>query len=124
MEPTQLEVMLRLHGDFRERLAPLRVTPLQAGVLLFLQRHAKAKASEAASALRVSLPTLSEVVKDLVRKRWVTRQYSREDRRALCLRLSRRGLMLTKKIEHQVRRMPSDVTSVKTTIALHGPIGM
>lgn len=105
MEPTLLEEMLRLHGDFRARLAPLRVTPLQAGVLLFLQRHAKAKASEAASALRVSLPTLSEVVKDLVRKRWVTRQYSVEDRRALCLQLSRKGEALVGRIMDTIRDM-------------------
>ena len=40
------------------------------------------------SALRVRVPTLSEVVKDLVRKRWVTMRYSVEDRRAVCLRLA------------------------------------
>jgi DNA-binding MarR family transcriptional regulator len=72
MEPTLLEVMLRVHGEFRGRLAPIQVTPLQAGVILYLHRHAQATMSEAAAALRVSLPTSSEVVKDLVRKRWVT----------------------------------------------------
>lgn len=103
MEPTLLEKVLRLHGDFRERLTPLGVTPLQAGVLLFLHHHSKAKVSEAAAALRVRLPTLSEVLKDLVRKRWVTRQYSVKDRRALCLQLSRQGETLVRRIMDTVR---------------------
>jgi DNA-binding MarR family transcriptional regulator len=103
MEPTLLEVMLQLHGEFRRRLSPLRVTPLQAGVLLFLQRHPQTKVSEAASTLGVSLPTLSEVVKDLVRKRWVTKQYSVEDRRALSLQLSRQGEISVRKIIDAVR---------------------
>ena len=33
---TRLEQVLWMHGQFRRRLEPLRVTPLQAGVLLFL----------------------------------------------------------------------------------------
>ena len=52
-EPTLLEVVLRVHGDFRRRLAPLHVTPLQAGVMLYLHRHRDAKLTEAAAALRV-----------------------------------------------------------------------
>jgi hypothetical protein len=33
-ELTLLELVLRLHGEFRKSLEPIRVTPLQAGVLL------------------------------------------------------------------------------------------
>lgn len=29
--PTMLELVLRLHGDFRRRLEPIRVTPLPSG---------------------------------------------------------------------------------------------
>jgi len=72
--PTLLELVLRMHGDFRRSLEPIRVTPLQAGALLFLRRHAEARMTDAATALGVRLPTMSTVVKDLVRKRWVTRQ--------------------------------------------------
>jgi DNA-binding MarR family transcriptional regulator len=103
MEPTLLELVLQLHGEFRGRLSPLHVTPLQAGALLFLHRHANAKVSEATTSLCVSLPTLSEVVKDLVRKRWVTKQYSVEDRRALCLQLSRQGEALVRRIMDSIR---------------------
>ena len=52
-EPTLLEVVLRAHGDFRRRLAPLHVTPLQAGVMLYLNRHPDAKMKDTAAALSV-----------------------------------------------------------------------
>ena len=71
---TLLKLVLQLHDEFIRSLEPIRVTPLQAGVLLFLRRHAEARVSDAATALRVRLPTVSEVVKDLVRKRWVTKR--------------------------------------------------
>jgi DNA-binding MarR family transcriptional regulator len=104
-DPTTLERVLQLHGEFRRSLEPIRVTPLQAGVLLFLHRHADASLTDAAVALHVRVPTLSEVVKDLARKRWVTKRRSVTDTRVVHLRLSRRGLVLTRKIENQVRRV-------------------
>jgi DNA-binding MarR family transcriptional regulator len=114
---TLLELVLQLHGDFRRSLEPIRVTPLQAGVLLYLQRHMDARVTDAATALRLRLPTLSEVVKDLVRKHWVTKRYSVEDHRAVCLRLSRRGLVITRKIENQVRRVSTGVAANKDLTA-------
>src|SRR4029077_17348722 len=99
---TILELVLQLHGELRRSLEPIRVTPLQAGVLLFLRRHAEARVTDTATALRLRPPTLSEVVNDLVRKRWVTKRRSVTDTRVVQLRLSRRGLVLTKQIEHQV----------------------
>jgi hypothetical protein len=68
--PTILGLVLQLHGEFQRSFEPICVTPLQTGVLLYLRRHADAKLADAAAALRVTLPTLSTVVKDLVRKRW------------------------------------------------------
>ena len=93
-ELTLLELVLQLHGELGRNLKSIRVTPLQAGVTLFLCRHADTKLTDTASALRVTLPTLSTVVKDLVRKRWVTKRRSGTDTRAVCLRLSRRGAAL------------------------------
>jgi DNA-binding MarR family transcriptional regulator len=86
---TLLELVLRLEGDFRRRLETIRVTPLQAGVLLFVQRHMDARVTDAAAALGVRLPTLSAVVKELVRKRWVTKRRSVKDDRDVCLRIIR-----------------------------------
>jgi DNA-binding MarR family transcriptional regulator len=102
---TLLELVLQLHGEFRRSLEPIRVTPLQAGVLLFLRRHAEANVTDAATALRVRLPILSAVVKDLVRKRWVTRRRSVKDDRVVVLSFSRRGNALALQIKQRVRQV-------------------
>jgi len=108
MEPTLLEVMLRVHGEFRGRLAPLRVTPLQAGVLLYLHRQGEAKLKHVAAAVQVQSPTLGVVINDLVRKRWVTKQRVPHDDRSLCLRLSRQGAVLVQRIMKHIRPIRSD----------------
>jgi DNA-binding MarR family transcriptional regulator len=54
---TTLERVLQLHGQFRRNLEPLRVTPLQAAVLLFLLRHPESKISQIADALVLRVPT-------------------------------------------------------------------
>ena len=113
---TCLEVMLRIHAEFRKNLESIRVTPLQAGVLLYLHRRADARLTEAAAALRVQTPTMADVVKDLMRKRWVTKRPSLEDRRALRLRLSQRGEAITRTIHHQVRRIRATLPEHDGTI--------
>jgi len=108
---TLLELVLQLHGEFRRSLEPIRVTPLQAGVLLFLRRHTEARVTDTATALRLRLPTLSEVVNDLVRKRWVTKRRSVTDTRVVHLRLSRRGQAVAQKIVDQVRQVSAGVVA-------------
>jgi MarR family transcriptional regulator, organic hydroperoxide resistance regulator len=100
--PTLLEFVLQLDGDFRRSLQPIGVTTLQAGVILFLRRHAEARVTDAAAALDVRFATLSEVVKDLARKQWITKRRSVTDARVVHLRLSRRGETLAQKIEQRV----------------------
>ena len=112
-ELTPLEVVLRLHGDFRRRLAPIGVTPLQAGVMLYLQRHPDAKMTGTAAALGVQPPTLTVVIDDLVRKHWVTRRRALHDDRAVWLRLSRQGQVVAGKIKNHVRDVRSNLTSMK-----------
>jgi DNA-binding MarR family transcriptional regulator len=112
-EMTLLEVVLQLHGEFRRSLEPLRVTPLQAGMLLFLHRHPEARLTDAAAALRVNPPTLSVVVTDLVRKRWVAKRRSVTDSRVVHLRLSRQGQALVRRIKDRVRDVKSDLTPRK-----------
>jgi DNA-binding MarR family transcriptional regulator len=112
-EPTRLEAVLRLHGEFRRRLVPLKVTPLQAGVILYLHRQGASKLKEAAASVNVRSPTLSAVINDLVRMRWVTRQRVPNDDRALCLRLSPQGARLAQKIHAQVQDVESHHNSPK-----------
>ena len=102
---TTLERVLQWHGAFRRSLGPIRVTPLQAAMLLFVSRHAEARLTDAANALCVRPPTLKEVVKALVRKRWVTQRRSVVDTRVVHLQLSQRGEALTRQIEQRVHQV-------------------
>jgi DNA-binding MarR family transcriptional regulator len=77
---------------------------------LFLRRHAEARMTDAATALCVRVATLSEVVKDLVRKGWITNRRSVTDARVVCLRLSRRGNALARHIEQRVRQIEATLT--------------
>lgn len=104
-DPTFLEQVLRLQGDLRKSLKPIGVTPLQAGVLCYLHRHVDSQLGETAAALHVQQPTLVDVVKDLVRKRWVTSRRSLEDRRAVCLQLTPNGAALVRMIQQRVLRI-------------------
>lgn len=104
-DATTLERVLQWHGHFRRSLEPHRVTPLQAALLLFVSRQAEAKLTDVARALRVKPPTLAEVVKDLVRKQWVTKRRSVVDTRVMHLRLSRRGKALTRHIQQRVHQV-------------------
>src|SRR5437867_1538238 len=101
--PTLLELVLQLEGDIRRRLEPSRVTPLHAGILLFLCRHAEARVTDTAAALGVRLSTLSGVLTTLARKRWVTKRRSVTDTRVVHVLLSRHGEVLARKIEDMVR---------------------
>ena len=102
---TTLEQVLQWHGAFRRSLGPIRVTPLQAAMLLFVSRHAEARLTDAARALCVRRPTLTEVVKALVRNRWVTQRRSVVDARVVHLGLSQRGEALTRQIERRVHQV-------------------
>jgi DNA-binding MarR family transcriptional regulator len=104
-ELTLRDLLLHLEGDIRPRLAPLRVTPSQAGVLLFLRRHAEAKVTDAAMALGVRLPTMMEMVKTLVRQGWVIKRHWVKDRRSVCLSLNKSGEALVLKIDKRVRQV-------------------
>jgi DNA-binding MarR family transcriptional regulator len=108
--PTLLELLLRLEDDFRRILGPIRATPSQAGVILFLRRHADARVTDAATALGVSLATWSRTVTTLVRKRWIAKRRAVKDDRVVILSLSQRGNALARQIEPRVRH-------VKATLA-------
>lgn len=103
--PTSLELVLRLVGDFRRILGPICVTPSQAGVILFLRRQADARVTDAATALGVSLATLSRTVTALVRKRWIAKRRAVKDDRVVVLSLSQRGNALARHIEQRVRHV-------------------
>lgn len=102
--PALLELVLRLQGDFRRLLQPIRVTPLQAGVLSYIHRHTDVRVGAVADALRVQPPTIVDVVQDLVRKGWVTNRRLVADRRAVCLRLTRKGEGIVRGVTQRIRQ--------------------
>ena len=105
LSPTLLEFVLRVQGDLRRALAPIGVTPLQAGVLGYLGQHPDARLTDAAKAVGVEPATLVVVVQDLVRKGWATNRRSLEDRRTVCLKLSRKGEALVRRIAPLIRNL-------------------
>jgi DNA-binding MarR family transcriptional regulator len=105
MNPTRLEQLFRLHGDIRRRLAPIRVTPSQAGVLLVLRRHTEPRVTDAAAALGVSQATMSRTVTALMRKQCVAKRRSVKDDRVVVVLLSRRGKVLARQIEQRIRQV-------------------
>jgi len=107
-EPTLLEVVLRVQGDFRSQLATLRVTPLQAGVILYLYRQREAKVTDTATGVGVAEPTLSVAVRALIRKRWLICHRRLDDRRAVCLRITQRGEVRARRIAGYVLRYEAD----------------
>jgi DNA-binding MarR family transcriptional regulator len=115
---TLLEVVLQLHGGFRRGLESIRVTLLQVGALLFLRRDAEANMTNAATALRVTPPTLSDVVKDLVRKQWITKRRSVTDTRVVHLRLGRQGAVLAQHIQQRVPQVEAALTEEDHRISL------
>ena len=112
-KPTLLEVVLRVQGDFRQCLAPLRMTPLQAGVILYLHRQKEASMTDTAAGMGVAGPTLSVAVRTLLHKRWVSQHRISDDRRVVRVRLTQRGKVLARRITERVRDMKSDLTIVK-----------
>ena len=112
-ELTLLESVLRVQGEFRRSLEPLQVTPLQAGVILFLRRHEDGRVKDLVTAFCLKVPTVTEVVNILERKRWVSRRPSEEDGRAVCLRLSRQGEALARMIEARISDVRSDLTPIE-----------
>ena len=105
-----LELVLQLHREYRRNLETIHVTPLRAIVLLFLRCHAESNVMDAATALRLTQPVVSEVVIDLVRKRLVIKRRSVSDTRAVCLSLSRQGDALVRQIKQGVRQVNSSLT--------------
>jgi DNA-binding MarR family transcriptional regulator len=102
-EPTFLERLLQLQGDFRTCLTPLNITPLQAGILLYLRRCPGAGIMKMARDFKVQPPTMTPIVQGLVRKGYIVRAENPHNRRALPLNLTYRGQSLVKQILAKTR---------------------
>ncbi|MGH7181864.1 MAG: hypothetical protein ACREJN_07810 [Nitrospiraceae bacterium] len=110
---TLLELVLRVQGDFRSQLATLHVTPLQAGMILYLHRQKEASMTDTAATVGVAGPTLSVAIRTPLRKRWVAEHRTPDNRRVVRLRLTRRCEVQARKITERIRDLGSNLIPMK-----------
>ncbi len=97
-----LETVLRLHGLFRHRLEVLGVSPVQAGIVLYLDRRPQCEWLEIASALCIENPSMTETIRLIQRKGWLRKTRTLENRRTVLLRLTVKGKAMAQKIKENI----------------------
>lgn len=97
-----LETLLRLQGFFHHRLQPLGVSPIQASMVLYLDRHPQCQVMEIASAL--CIPNLSTVktVQLLQRNGWIRKPQVNANRKIVKLQLTKKGTALAQRIKENI----------------------
>jgi DNA-binding MarR family transcriptional regulator len=97
-----LETVLRLQGLFRHRLQPLGVSPLQASMLLYLDRHPQCEVIEIASALCLQNLSAVKTVQLIQRNGWIRKPQINANRRIVKLQLTAKGRALARKIKENI----------------------
>lgn len=100
--PSTLETVLRLYGFFRHRLHSLGVSPIQAGLLLYLDRHPQCRASEIASALCIQNHLAVKTVQRLQRNGWIRKPRLTANRKTVKLQLTEKGTTLARKVNANI----------------------
>jgi DNA-binding MarR family transcriptional regulator len=99
---SSLETVLRLQGFFHHRLQPLGVSPIQASMLLYLDRHPQCQVIEIASALCIQNLSVSKTVQLLQRKGWIRKPQGNANRKIVKLQLTKKGTALAQKIKENI----------------------
>ncbi|MGE3979063.1 MAG: MarR family transcriptional regulator [Nitrospira sp.] len=97
-----LETVLRLQGLFRHRLHPLGVSPLQASILLYLDRHPQCEVMEIASALCLQNLSAVKAVQLIQRQGWIRKPQVNSNRKIVKLQLTAKGTALARKIKENI----------------------
>jgi DNA-binding MarR family transcriptional regulator len=97
-----LETVLRLQGLFRHRLQPLGVSPLQASMLLYLDRHPQCEVIEIASALCLQNLSAVKTVQLIQRNGWLRKPQINANRKIVKLQLTAKGIALARKIKENI----------------------
>lgn len=97
-----LETVLRLKGLFRHRLHPLGISPLQASVLLYLERHPQCEVKEIASALCIPNLAAVETVQRMQRNGWIRKPRVNANRKIVRLQLTKKGTAFSQKIKENI----------------------
>lgn len=101
-KPSSLETVLRLHGFFHHRLQSLGVSPIQAGMLLYLDRHPQCQVIEIASALCIQNLSAVKTVQLIQRNGWIRKPQVNANRKIVKLQLTEKGTALAQKIKENI----------------------
>jgi len=99
---SSVETVLRLHGLFRHRLHPLGLSPLQASMLLYLDRHPQCEVREIASALCIAKVSAIETVQRLQRNGWIGKPRVNANRKTVRLQLTAHGTALAQNVKENI----------------------
>lgn len=102
-KPSVLEAALRLQGFFRRRLLPLRISPMQAAILLHLDRHPRCTLVDLASALYLNPVSMGVNVLVVIRRGWASKTRTSENHRIVQLELMAAGKVLVKRVKQSIR---------------------
>lgn len=97
-----LETILRLHGFFHHRLQSLGVSPIQAGMLLYLDRHPQCHVIEIASALCIQNLSAVKTVQLIQGNGWIRKPQVNANRKIVKLQLTEKGTALAQKIKENI----------------------
>jgi DNA-binding MarR family transcriptional regulator len=100
--PSTLETVLRLHGFFHHRLQSLGVSPIQAGMLLYLDRRPQCQVIEIASALCIQNLSAVKTVQLIQRNGWIRKPQVNANRKIVKLQLTEKGTALAQKIKENI----------------------
>jgi DNA-binding MarR family transcriptional regulator len=94
--------VLRLQGLFRHRLQPLGLSPLQASIVLYLDRHPLRGVLEIASALCIPTVSAVETVQTMQKNGWIRKPRVQAKRKIVTLRLTAHGTALAQKVTENI----------------------
>jgi DNA-binding MarR family transcriptional regulator len=100
--PSTLETVLRLQGFFRHRLQPLGVSPIQASMLLYVDRHPRCQVIEIASALCIQNLEAVKTVQLIQKNGWIRKPQVSANRKIVKLQLTEKGTALARKIKENI----------------------
>lgn len=98
-----LETVLRLQGFFRQRLLPLRISPMQAAILLHLDRNPDCTLVDLAAALYLHPVSMGANILVVVRRGWASKTRTNENHRIVQLGLTATGKTLAKRVKQSIR---------------------
>jgi len=102
-KPSVLETVLYLQGYFRQQLLPIRISPMQAAILLHLEQHPDCHLVELASAFHLQPESMGANVSVVLRRGWAHKIRTNENRRIVQLSLTANGKTLLKRVKQTLR---------------------